>query len=352
MKNYEKHALLKFTLIYFLSTALFILAIGFFYFQQQKNITLQKHTMKMHQYVMKLKQSNFTHTQKGYSFKIVDKNNFKYKLASKSNDTYKKTFPIYKGIQFVLVSTQSYIIDDELDDIKYFTIVSQIVLLALFFLISLYLAKLSIKPMRDTISHIDRFTKDLIHDLNTPITAIQLNTKMLKKQIQDEQLLKKLQRIDTSTESILSLYENLEVILKDKLPKEKLDLYPILEEKIEICNYKHPNIKIHLEKEKMLVNTNQKALHRIIDNILFNACKYSKEDSTIEIIFNHHTLTIKDNGKGMKYPKKIFERSYSEDEQGHGIGMHIVQRLCDNLDIKIDVVSKENIGTTIALKFC
>ena len=80
-----------------------------------------------------------------------------------------------------------------------------------------------------------------------------------------------------------------------------------------------------------------------------NSSKYSSANSKIKIIYKNKKLTIQDNGKGIKYPKKIFERRYKETEQGYGIGMHIVHRLCDNLNIEISIESKENIGTKIEL---
>lgn len=351
MKNYERQVLVKFISIYFLSIAFFILILGYLYYQQHKNLILQKYTNNMHQYAMKLKHNNFAYIQDGYSFEIVKTDIYKNKLALKENRFYKKTFPTNKGRQFVVVSVKSKIIEKELNKMKNYTILLQILLLIFFFLLSLYLSKISLKPINDTISHLDRFLKDLIHDINTPITSILLNTTMLKKQINDESLLKKLTRVEHSANEMGSLYENLEVILKETLSKSMVNLYPVLASKKEFFLLKYSNILIELDEVKMEVNTNEKAIIRIIDNILSNACKYSQKEPLIQISFSDNTLTIKDNGKGMKYPEKIFERSYTENEQGHGIGMHIVQRLCNSLDIKIDVNSQENIGTSITLKF-
>jgi signal transduction histidine kinase len=85
---------------------------------------------------------------------------------------------------------------------------------------------------------------------------------------------------------------------------------------------------------------------------LSNSCKYACDiNPTISIRFYNNTLTITDNGKGMKYPEKIFERSYSESQNGHGIGMHIVHRLSEELNINIQVKSSINNGTTIKLIF-
>ena len=354
MKKYEKTSLIKFTSIYFFSTAFFVILLGYLYYGQQKNQILQKYTMMMHDYSMQLKQTAFRYKKDGYSYDIEDNNRFIYQLATKEGDYYKKSFPVLKGMQSIVVSIDAKIIKKELSDVKLFTIILQVVLIGLFLLLSLFLAKYSLKPMNETISHLDRFIKDLIHDLNTPSTSILLNTKMLKKSIDEPSYLKKLNRIENSAIAISSLYENLEILLQKNLEKRSIDLFKILEEKKEHCNILYPNILLNLEKKKMIVKTNEKAISRIIDNIISNACKYSKDkDAVIDIKYNNNILSIIDNGKGMIYPQKIFERSYTENnnESGHGIGMHIVHRLCNDLSIDIDLASKEHYGTTIELRF-
>ena len=75
------------------------------------------------------------------------------------------------------------------------------------------------------------------------------------------------------------------------------------------------------------------------------------QNPTIEISFESNKLSIKDNGKGIKFPQKVFERSYTENDNGHGIGMHIVHRLILALDMNIEISSKENEGTIIKLLF-
>lgn len=351
MTKYEKSSLLKFTLIYFLSIAVFIIVLGYLYYQQQKTQLLQKYTMNMHQYKMNLYQSMFKYKLDGYSFEINSKERFKYQLATKEGDFYLKSFPVTRGTNHILIKVRAEVIDNELFKIKRFTIVLQIILILFFLFVSFVLAKISLKPMNDTISHLDRFIKDLIHDLNTPSTAILLNSKMLKKELKEEKSIKKIKRIESSANSIASLYENLEILINKNFKKQKINLTPLIKEKIENCNIQYPNIDIQISDKDMIVDTNEKAISRIIDNILSNACKYCSQNPKITISFKNKILTIEDNGKGIKYPKKIFERSYTEDESGHGIGMHIVHRLCDDLDIKIDISSQKNKGTVVKLFF-
>ena len=350
MKRYEKKTIIKFTAIYFISTAFFVIILGFLYYKGQYNLILQKHTIKMHQYLIKLKQNNFNYTQKHYSYKMCKSKQKYYELAKKHNNYYQKVFPYNMGKGCIIIYVDASIIDKQLQYIKNIIISIQILLLIIFLIIGYTLAKMSLKPIQDTISHLDRFLKDLIHDLNTPVASIKLNLQLLKKNT-DQKIEKPLSRISQSVEQIGSLYNNLEMVLDKTLKKEQIDLYPIFEQKKADIQLLYPNINFILPKKKMQVFTNKASIIRIIDNILSNSCKYSQNNPIIKIDFINNSLIIEDNGKGMKYPQKIFERSYSENENGHGIGMHIVYRLCDELNINIDVNSKQNYGTKVILTF-
>jgi len=350
VKNYEQRSLIKFFLTYFLTVAIFIVGLGYFYFQQQRTIILQDLAMNMHQYIVKLKQSQFNYTQEHYSYEFLPNSKVRKQLPKKIDDKYTKVFPILKQKMFLKISVDAKAIDDKLSYEMKMTIFFQILILLIFLVISYILARISLRPMQDTISHMDRFIKDLIHDLNTPITSISLNIKMLQKDIGDN---KKLNRIKQSVNDISSLYENLDMILDEiNIQKTQINIKDIIEQTVQTYKLMYPNILFEVDCKDIQINSNTKALKRILDNILSNACKYSKEkDAKIQIVFDGTTLTIKDNGKGMNYPQKIFERSYKEDEKGHGIGMHIVHRLCVALDIDISIDSVPNHGTKISLKF-
>ena len=150
--------------------------------------------------------------------------------------------------------------------------------------------------------------------------------------------------------NISSLYANLEVLLDElSLVKEDFDISELITNTIETYKTIYPHIQFTYDNKPALINSNQNAVKRILDNIISNACKYSIDNEpTIIVTYDNNVLTIKDNGKGIKYPKKIFERNYKENESGYGIGMHIVHRLCSELLIKINIKSEQNIGTTIS----
>jgi len=209
LKSYEKKSFIQIFLGYFISATIFILLLGFLYLNQQKTFLMQKTAMNMHQYLLKLQQSNFKYKQVGYSYQKTNNATVKQQLPQKENRYYIKAF----SNKFT-IKIKAEIVDIALTKLQYFTILLQVILLIIFAIISYILAKRSLKPMMNTISHLDRFTKDLIHDLNTPITAILLNTKMLKRDANEKEL-KKINRIENSAKNISSLYENIETLLDD-----------------------------------------------------------------------------------------------------------------------------------------
>ena len=75
----------------------------------------------------------------------------------------------------------------------------------------------------------------------------------------------------------------------------------------------------------------------------------------IEITLTKNHLTIKDNGIGIdeKKLRDIFNRFYraTSTQGGFGIGLSIVNTICRNYNIKIDVTSKIKKGTTFKLTF-
>ncbi len=213
------------------------------------------------------------------------------------------------------------------------------------FLFSLY----ALRPLKKALDLNEEFVKDILHDINTPLSSLIINFKLFKKEIGEN---RKIERMESSVSTIVSLQNNLKSFLDNSLlQKEKFDLFDIVNEKIKHFKMLYPYMQFKIKKQKHLVFTNKDALSRILDNLINNACKYSKKDATISIRMDKNILYIKDDGYGIKNIKKVFNRFYKENQRGVGIGMHIVKKLCDELKIDIVVKSKLEVGTTISLDF-
>ncbi|MBJ6119245.1 PAS domain-containing protein [Pontibacter sp. BT310] len=99
-----------------------------------------------------------------------------------------------------------------------------------------------------------------------------------------------------------------------------------------------------------------KNLRSVIYNLLSNAIKYKAADRVPRVQISchvadyYHVLTFTDNGLGMSPGQRsglftMFKRFHSHVE-GTGIGLYMVKKIVENAHGKIEVESKENVGTT------
>lgn len=215
-------------------------------------------------------------------------------------------------------------------------------------LISIFFAMYSMRPMKEALTLLETFLKDLIHDLNTPATSILLNTKLLRKRGD----FKEIERIELSAKTISSLYKNLEFINpKDIIKDESFSIKKLVDDKIELLEKLYPKVTFEKSQEDLNIKSNKNGVDRIIDNLLTNACKYNKKNGKVIINIEDNILIIEDTGVGIKDTKKVFKRYYKENENGLGIGMNIVKNLCDILEIQIHIKSEISKGTKVTLVF-
>lgn len=143
----------------------------------------------------------------------------------------------------------------------------------------------------------------------------------------------------------------LKEIVNESIKKNKSSL---IQEKI--------SIDIHdLEIE---VNTDNKWIVFILNQIIQNSIKYrKKENSVIEIYANQGKenviLYIKDNGIGIKQGEitRVFEKGFTgtngrlSNKKSTGIGLYLCKKLCNKLGIGIELNSVQNEGTEVKLVF-
>jgi signal transduction histidine kinase len=246
----------------------------------------------------------------------------------------------------VILSKQKY--EKKIQQLKTELLKKFLIYASLIALLSFVFSLYALRPLKKALNLNEEFVKDIIHDINTPLSSMVINFKLFKKEIGEN---RKIERMQNNVNKILSLQNNLKSFLDNsKLQKEELSLDKILEEKIDYFKGMYPEIKFKKKLNSSTILTNKDAFSRILDNLIANACKYSPNNGLLEIIQDRDTLAIIDHGDGIKDVKKVFKRYYKENQRGVGIGMHIVKKLCDELAIGIEVKSKLKVGTTVLLK--
>ena len=211
------------------------------------------------------------------------------------------------------------------------------------FLFSLY----ALRPLREALRLNEEFVKDILHDINTPLSAMVVNFKLFQKEIGQN---RKIERMQSSISTILSLQNNLKAFLDNTpLQRERFALRPLLQDRIAYFQTLYPHISFLCDVDECTLETNRDAVVRIVDNLLGNACKYNSRDGSVEVVLEDYRLLIRDNGKGIENVKKVFRRFYRESDRGIGIGLHIVKKLCDELGIGIRIESTREVGTIVVL---
>ena len=238
----------------------------------------------------------------------------------------------------------------ELKEILKESLISLFFAMSAVLIFSILFSLYTLYPLRNALHLTQEFVKDILHDFNTPLSTLRLNASMLDKEgIKSA----KISRIQKSVQTILNLQENLRAYLNNTaLQKEELDLGELITHRLEILSISYGRLHLQNRVAKRVVFTNRDAFTRIIDNLLSNAAKYNKEDGTVEVYMEDrdNVLCIKDSGKGIKNPAKVFDRFYKEQDIGIGIGLHIVKKLSQELGIELKIKSAINQGTTFYLK--
>jgi signal transduction histidine kinase len=121
--------------------------------------------------------------------------------------------------------------------------------------------------------------------------------------------------------------------------------------------------------EELVVQTDPEKVHRIAQNLIVNALKYTQEGE-IRLSWKKEPkrwlLLVRDTGPGMQdivgspvaqemnKPDSSREQSFVTGPHGYkgeGIGLTIVKRLCDLLDAGISMESKLGAGTLFTVQF-
>jgi len=380
----EEKSLLRFLSLYILMGVIVILLLSIFYYQSQDKLSLSNHKIYLSAYanntIRKLKRLHhfFDETQlyprdKRFKSAIYDvEYRLIFSLLKESKiDFESDIYRIGDSIHYIKILDNYYLgakyliieIDDnkqwENETIKHIIIYSSITLIVLI-LFGLYLSKLFLKPMRDSIILLDSFIKDTTHELNTPLSAILANIEMMDRDIMTEKNKKKLHRIDIAAKTVSILYndltyltlsqeqysQNIDLNIKE-LIEDRVDYFDILAKSKEILFIlKLENIIFYIDKQKAI---------RVIDNLISNSIKYNKRGGTISIELKSNLLLISDTGIGIAEDKipYMFNRykRFNKSEGGFGIGLNIVKKIVNEYNISITVKSKLKEGTTITLQW-
>jgi signal transduction histidine kinase len=233
--------------------------------------------------------------------------------------------------------------------------VSFIILLPLSFTLGYTLNAYILSEKFKVDANLLHLTKEILHELNIPLSTIQANTSLLKRTLKEnEKGLKRLSRIDDSSKRLQRLYAELVYSIKKEIhtiEKETFDLKKLVEERVSVLKQLERNSFI-LSLSSFQISVDKIGFEKMLDNVLTNAMKYSDKHEPVFITLKESVLSIEDKGIGMDEMEllKIYDRYYQSDSHvhGEGIGLSLVKAYCDDEKIKIRIHSHKGKGTTVS----
>lgn len=216
------------------------------------------------------------------------------------------------------------------------------------------------------------FLNNMTHEFKTPIFAISLASKALgksKKIGESDKLSKYLNLISDETKRLKSQVNKvLKIALVDskdaKLEKQEINLHELIQQVVSnfelLMSEMDGTVDLKLNASKH-INADKTHISNILNNLIDNAIKYSKEkpDITIRTMDKKDGVifSISDNGIGMdsETKKHIFEKFYRahtgdiHNEKGFGLGLSYVKSIVESHNGWIKLKSKLNQGSTFTI---
>lgn len=215
-----------------------------------------------------------------------------------------------------------------------------------------------------------RFNSNVAHELRTPLTVLSVQCEYAKEQCEKpEEMKQSLEVIGRQIKKCSGIVAQLLQLNKLEQHQVKLDIeYASLDEIIEsVCEdeklQSDRNIEFGLKLGGSEGNIDVILITSVIQNLISNAIKYSKDPVLVEITTKKKAdgnyITVRDHGCGMAAEEleKIFAPFYrierSRNSEGYGLGLSLVEKIIQLHKGTIKVESEPGAGScfTVYLPF-
>ena len=222
------------------------------------------------------------------------------------------------------------------------------------------------------------FLNHMSHDIRTPMNAIVGFTDIAMKRKPNKEVENCLKKIRQSSEYLMTLIND--VLDISRIESGKLEYKPVPADLRDIINtvssiargyMENRDLNFCVSREELktpYVMADELRIREVLLNIISNAVKFTKDGGTISFVAEncpgndeHHVIVryrISDTGIGMseEFQSRIFDEFTQENDgartsyKGTGLGMAIVKKYVDLMGGKIEVSSRQGIGSTFTVE--
>ena len=212
----------------------------------------------------------------------------------------------------------------------------------------------------------------LAHELNQPLTSIQLNAELIDSALLDtgtdanadstvkeamRDLMKDNQRAATIIKTLRNMFGSGRKLMST------FDLNALANDVLLLCksklNSNHIALKVDLHPEATMITGDKSQLQQVLLNLITNAADALTLDTSKQKRITLRTqlqgdrvlLTVTDNGSGIapEIAASIFELLRTNKEDGMGIGLWLSRTIVETHQGTIDFVTDTNSGTTFTV---
>lgn len=242
-----------------------------------------------------------------------------------------------------------------------------------FYLISRFLAKLSLRPVEQAWNQQRQFVADASHELKTPVTVILANTGIVLSHPQDtvEQQSKWITYIQDEARQMKSLVDDLLFLAKSDVSRTAPISNPVCFSDLvtgsilpfESVAFENGVTLTEQISPGLTLSGDEEQLRRLVVILLDNAVKYAGEKGLVTVkleeIQGKVCLSVHNTGPAIpeEHLPHLFERFYrsdasrNRDHGGYGLGLAIAKSIVDAHGGKIAVTSTPADGTAFTVTF-
>lgn len=222
------------------------------------------------------------------------------------------------------------------------------------------------------------FLNHMSHDIRTPMNAIVGFTDIAMKRKPDKEVENCLKKIRQSSEYLMTLIND--VLDISRIESGKMEYKPVPADLRDIINtvlsiakgyMENRDLNLHVSREELItpyVMADELRIREVLLNIISNAVKFTKDGGTISFVAEncpgndeHRVIVryrISDTGIGMgeEFQSRIFDEFTQENDgartsyKGTGLGMAIAKKYVDLMGGKIEVSSRQGVGSTFTVE--
>ena len=196
----------------------------------------------------------------------------------------------------------------------------------------------------------------ITHEIKNPIAVCKGYLDMINLSDKD-QVNRFIPIIRKEIERLLIILEDFLSINKVNNNSDIMDINMLIEDVVYKFNNNDIDINNNLIDDEIYIYGDYNRLNQMLVNIIKNSIEAIDENGKININSykrkNDYIVTIEDNGIGMNKEvlSKMREPFYTTKSRGTGLGMSLIYEIASSNKVRIEYLSKENIGTKVVLKF-